>query len=107
MEFKGTKGNWILNYNGSSPCQDMLQIINSEGVEVCNFGDSEPYYPTEGTEPNEYDALLISKAPEILEMLEKMILLIRNTAEYELVKEYSDAVAQAEKIIKSATELEV
>lgn len=32
--------------------------------EVCSFGNSETYYPTEGTEPSEADKRLIALAPE-------------------------------------------
>lgn len=44
------------------------------------------------------NALLISKAPEMLEMLEKAMSLLGNVGEFEIAKEI-------EQLIKSATEL--
>lgn len=106
MEFKGTKGKWILKWGGSNPCQDMLQIINEKGEEVCNFGDSTTYYPTEGIEPNKYDALLISKAPEMLEMLKWLV----SHYEYVVKWDYSpfalrSDIDKARQLIKEATEI--
>jgi hypothetical protein len=66
MEFKGTKGKWYWVYG---PTTEKASLMSENQNEVCNFGDGATYYPTEGLEPNEYDALLISKAPEMLEML--------------------------------------
>ena len=100
MEFKGTKGKWTLNWDGSSGFQNMLQIVNSENIEVCNFGHDNDYYPTEGTEPNQYDALLISKAPEMLEMLGKWSIL--NEDKYPELKGF---ILRTRQLIKEATEL--
>ena len=102
MEFKGTKGKWILNWSGGNPCQNLLQIISENNIEVCNFGDSELYYPTEGKEPNEYDALLISKAPEMLEKIKEFI---ENF--YENKEPTISFVNELENLVKSATSLEV
>lgn len=69
-EFKGTKGKWQWN-----PARgNRLAILENEyGYEICNFGDDTTYYPTEGTEPDIYDAKLIVKAPEMLELLQYFI----------------------------------
>jgi len=34
--------------------------------EVCNFGDREQFYPTDGTEPSDADKALIAAAPDLL-----------------------------------------
>jgi hypothetical protein len=34
--------------------------------EICNFGNDETYYPTEGVEPSDADKLLIAAAPDLL-----------------------------------------
>lgn len=53
MEFKGTKGKWILNKH----------IVQSElQCEICEIWDF-------NDEENQANGLLISKAPEMLEML--------------------------------------
>jgi hypothetical protein len=49
---------------------EMPRLIGKDGEEVCNFGDAERYYPTEGSPPNEYDARLIAAAPELLAALQ-------------------------------------
>lgn len=83
MEFKGTKGKWF-KPNGTT-------IIQSDnGSEICDYAG----YKTT-LEEDEANALLISKAPEMLEMLNKLY------AE-DLLKDYQDDVL---KLIKEATEL--
>lgn len=68
-EFKGTKGKWIwIHSHGNT----LSRLESDNGQEICNFGNDYDYYPTEGVEPNVYDAQLISKAPEMLEMLKKL-----------------------------------
>ena len=41
--------------------------------EICSFGDSEAYYPTEGTPPNTANAHLIAAAPDMYEALKELI----------------------------------
>lgn len=48
--------------------EDMPKLMAPSG-EVCNFGNCEQYYPTEGLPPNAADACLIAAAPELLEAL--------------------------------------
>jgi hypothetical protein len=76
MEFKGTKGKWVLSI---------------DPLENCNIICGNFYI---GESRNKYDALLISKAPELLEMLKD-------------IKDYlgSDKREQVEQLIKEATEL--
>lgn len=51
-----TPGEWTWE-QGSDP-EDMPHLM-SQGAEVCNFGDSANYYPTEGSPPSEADAAYI------------------------------------------------
>ena len=48
---------------------DMGGFVTADGTPVCWFGDSETYYPTEGTPPNAADARLMSAAPDLLKAL--------------------------------------
>lgn len=95
-EFKGTKGKWGV-YNNATTRKGKLGIViswNENGrnpIEVCSTFTSEA----------QANALLISKAPEMLEMLQKC-------KEYFLLKtdkyseERADAIGQ---LIKEATEV--
>ncbi len=82
MEFKGTKGKWIQNKH----------IIESELqcdiAQIWDFNDEE----------NQANALLISKAPEMLDMLINLHEFLENKLE-------NTKALQVEKLIKEATEL--
>ncbi len=99
MEFKGTKGKWYWSYGNST---QLASLISESGVMVCNFGDSERYYPTEGLEPNECDKKLISCAPEMLEALIKMCEFHEKNASYD---KGDNGYYKAKQLIKKATEL--
>jgi len=82
--FKGTKGKWSINSNN----QD--QIESSDGINICDcwsMGDNR--FPD--LFEMKANALLISKAPEMLEMLESI---------HEIYPELG-----LKDLIKSATEL--
>lgn len=100
MEFKGTSGKWFW-IEGKRHDLAILQSENFE--EVCNFGNDYDFYPTEGTEPNKYDKLLISKAPDLLEFINRM----RNHwCDSGLTETALDNyMAEAKQLIKEATEL--
>lgn len=70
-EFKGTKGSWCFKRKDDNT--DNGGLYNLEGNLVCHFGDSEQYYPTDGTPPDEDDMALITAAPDLLEALQNMI----------------------------------
>ena len=95
MEFKGTKGKW--NYENGTYLENTMffSFNNGEVIKVSNIN-----YNDEATEETEANALLISKAPEMLEMIK---LLIDRLEENDL-KELS-AVKRAKQLIKEATEL--
>lgn len=84
MEFKGTKGKWLYLYDGCDDCYDIVSDYGS----ICSTESED--------KENEYNALLISKAPEMLELLQSLVssemtpLTIRK---------------QAKQLIKEATEL--
>lgn len=85
MKFKGTKGKWKVLH-------DRVATLEGE-ITICKI---EQY-----NEEDEADALLISKAPEMLEMLE-------NINEYLLADGSLKAHSyqgEVEKLIKEATEL--
>jgi hypothetical protein len=80
MEFKGTKGKWEVSVN---------QFENNNII-------CDGFYLGEAR--NKYDALLISKAPEMLEMLKKIILEIDPHSQ-------SKQYGEIEQLIEEATEL--
>lgn len=70
-EFKGTKGPWCFKRKDDDT--DNGGLYNLEGNLVCHFGDSEQYYPTDGTPPDEDDMALITAAPDLLEALQNLM----------------------------------
>ena len=92
MEFKGTKGKWVANYQtGSWLIQD--KETYQEGLKGCL---AEVYYFDDGKDTAEYNSLLISKAPEMLEMLNFIV---------ENVDISMYAQEKIEQLIKEATKL--
>lgn len=88
MEFKGTKGKWYHFKNHSQVVLDGEYMLNVEG-----FGIEKAY-----------NARLISKAPEMLEMLQK----INSIENEEFCKEsfnIEDLKRKLSRLIKEATEL--
>jgi hypothetical protein len=92
-EFKGTKGKWkaerhqVVRHASSGSISPYWQ-------QICSYSGSYP-------ETN-YNALLISKAPEMLEMLEKMV----NEFDVEFTNQYQfDLHESAKQLIKEATEI--
>lgn len=89
--FKGTKGKWVID---SSPNNGVITIL-SKTAYICDVD-----FDKEG----EANALLISKAPQMLEMLENcfgMLDKIRPATEEEM-REMKNNI---KKLIKEATEL--
>jgi hypothetical protein len=86
MEFKGTKGKWVFDSENV-----FTDDCSSYGNIICES-------PVEWSESNKNwkaNALLISKAPEMLEMLKKLI---------QPDLDISDLI-EAENLIKGATEI--
>ena len=90
--FKGTKGKWL------SHKYVFATIISEDGVLVASCGGrTSNVNPEKLILEQESNALLVSKAPEMLEMLEKVKSILGNVGEFELAKEI-------EKLIKEATQ---
>jgi len=101
MEFKGTKGRWVIkDYRQEtvlSLSKDRKDIIIAECGNVYDVTGN--YHRTHEDEQNA-NALLISKAPEMLEMLQYIL------KEYKEGGEFSSFDSQLiENLIKQATEL--
>ena len=64
MEFKGTKGKWVKTQGTFET--DLIMVSSEFGV-ICDIRKS---LPLNEQQPN---ALLISKAPEMLEMVKKLM----------------------------------
>ena len=87
MEFKGTKGKWDI----------YVESTNSFGVEHSNVGSKQDGVFIEVfTEEHKANALLISKAPEMLQMLQRI---------YERKTVTFDDLLEIKKLIKEATEI--
>ncbi|MYZ60766.1 hypothetical protein EH151_12805 [Elizabethkingia anophelis] len=99
MEFKGTKGKWILD--GIDDELFMISSdVNDKGNVICQMPDE--IVCKESLVHWKANAQLISKAPEMLEMLNKII------EEYKVGNHdnfiMSDLIDESEKLIKEATE---
>ena len=92
-EFKGTKSKWEIGKTNNYHEDCRINHIPNIGIYFDENSD---------IEPEEIDAnlLLISKAPEMLEMLNK---LVERLEENDLGR--LKAVSQAKQLIKEATEL--
>jgi uncharacterized protein YbgA (DUF1722 family) len=93
-EFKGSKGKWervLLEKTDFSTRRNEIQFGN-DGECVAEFVH------------NDYDALLISKAPEMLEMLQKIVL---TTESFEVdFKDFRSRYNnEIKELIKQATEI--
>jgi hypothetical protein len=89
-QFKGTFGKWKM-FKEFSKCYS----VESDSYIICNTVTK--LYPTDKA-----NALLISKAPEILNDLNDLVWLIDNSATYEELRE---RIKYSEQLIKEATEL--
>jgi hypothetical protein len=97
MEFKGTKGKWRNIVLGDR------NVIGNDENSTLHFIDCW-LAGIGGIETNEEakaNALLISKAPEMLEMLEKVLNLNNSAKEHISEKFFSDV----EQLIKEATKI--
>jgi hypothetical protein len=89
MEFKGTKGKWVFNANDSS---ENRCFVNNEQIDVWHWGK---------IEEGKANALLISKAPEMLDFINRISgEMLRN--DFVLDEKWYE---QAKQLIKEATEL--
>ncbi len=96
MEFKGTKGKWTPSKQRGKKGHCILAQVfcEEESLLILNPKDNE--------EESSYNSLLISKAPEMLEILKTIV------DDFDFVNEgkyHNFNIEQARKIIKEATEL--
>ena len=90
MEFKGTKGNWKLTENEYGYYTSVRNLDDSRKVCTSRINNQ--------IESNA-NLLLISKAPEMLEMLDKII------KEHETDTKSWSTILEIKQLIKEATEL--
>jgi len=88
---------WIVEFEDSAK---MPSLVDANGKEICNFGDSEQYYPLEGTPPNDENSKLIEAAPELLEALKECIFILEQNS-YFLLREVN-AIEKAKLAIAKA-----
>lgn len=63
-----SKGPW--KWKIADGYSEVMAILEStDGSQVCNFGNSETYYPTQGEEPSGADMSLIEAAPNLYDAL--------------------------------------
>ena len=93
MEFKGTKGKWTYEYDNSDYNPTEWYTIFSDKGSVLSRNYNERNFQEEEMRAN---ALLISKAPEMLEMLQYFI-------DNNMISVKADEMAI--ELIKQATEL--
>lgn len=103
MEFKGTKGKWRSCCIKTTP----HYIFTAEGeTTICGFYKKQDMRDDLSDEELRANALLISKAPEMLEMLKESIETIISLKVYHNdIGNGNDYVEKAEQLIKEATEL--
>ena len=97
MEFKGTKGKWSVDKSGYRTTNGGLCVMNDNQC-IAVVGDGNPHHPIDA------NALLISKAPEMLEMVKELFELLeekQGEAKFYTKGHY----LKLKELIKSATEL--
>ncbi len=110
MQFKGTKGKWFIeNLNqpklGKYPAKE-IDISAENTNNLCTI-----WYSKNFNEETKANALLISKAPELLENLNELTQIVNGYIQEQannhcFPNDIIQKVLKAEQIIKEATELE-
>ena len=99
MEFKGTKGKWSIYHRIDDNEENQYSVTSNNG-KVCNcYNMSIPDYENKIAKAN---ALLISKAPEMLEMLNKINITISIHGK---IDSETELHYQLNKLIKESTEI--
>lgn len=99
MKFKGTKGRWLMDLDKSHIHETKINTKEYRICEVKHYSSKIHKTLLECTiEEGKYNALLISKAPEMLEMLKGLLNESNDIVHSEIKKDI-------EKLIKEATEL--
>ena len=99
MEFKGTKGKWSFEYDNSdnSPTE-WYDILSEKGLVLSRNYNNRDFQEEE----MRANALLISKAPEMLEIISELL----KELEFHGYR-HSTTIYNANELIKEATTLEV
>lgn len=71
-EFKGSAGPWKFIVD-EDDYHDNGRISDKDGFDVCSFGNSEQYYPTDGEAPSDCDMQLILASPDLLAALQQLV----------------------------------
>jgi hypothetical protein len=97
MEFKGTKGKWEVIIPTYERNNGFVDVKNEDGIITCYTGLTKG-----GAHPKSFaNALLISKAPEMLDFINRISSeMLRN--DFVLDEKWYE---QANKLIKEATEI--
>jgi 1,4-dihydroxy-2-naphthoyl-CoA synthase len=100
MEFRGTRGKWKADTYTSENGREITFVCNTEyNSERTDIHVRFSAIEETEKETNRANALLISKSPELLEMLKK----VRFYAEFDSMR--LDLYNEIEQLIKEATEL--
>lgn len=99
MEFKGTKGKWLMTHPKGSNGFLYVGLRPNEGnIATCYTVDADSARFRNVTIETKANALLISKAPEMLEMLKEVKSRLKGNG-------FPSLTAKIEQLIKEATEI--
>jgi hypothetical protein len=106
MEFKGTKGAWKINHTRSHICETKIVCgdIRIAEAKHYNDGQDDDWKNDPALEEGRANALLISKAPEMLEMLKDILDSVDWSDNVWVNLEGRCIENKIEKLIKEATE---
>lgn len=93
MEFKGTKGKWAIKLSESKLAFNVIGTVLGGKHKIARC----PYIAEHDILESQYNAQLISKAPEILDMLQKLLDLCEH------VELRGQTITEANNLIKQAT----
>lgn len=106
-DFKGTKGRWIIKHSTKNPAWNVVGTVLGGRHKIARC----PYHVNESLseewnnkemDEQKANAQLISKAPEMLEMLEELVC---DLSGENLSSAMNDTIKRAEQLIKQATKL--
>ncbi|MGH1520583.1 hypothetical protein [Chryseobacterium sp. JK1] len=100
MEFKGTKGRLI--YKPTQKTNGKVDKFRVFKEDKQGFYDSGLCLIENDNDESEYNALLFTKAPEMLEEIKRLVKALKIVSPYRVT---GSVIDHAEKLIKEATEL--
>lgn len=68
-ERAASPGPWWWSDRADASSENLGAFVDANGNEVCNFGNGEQYYPTEGEEPSAADGEFIASARSDIPLL--------------------------------------